>query len=274
MSALFVDWITANLPFETMGVDVGLMALASDIERFSALILHDVPKRAAVPHNGYTQAWQLRSGTFIQFNGNRPEMGVNMVCSGQALAHIGWRQPLKLAVDRGSVSRLDVTIDVNDVSFDLEALYKLVDSGSCQTKARNCSFITSKTGKTLYVGKRSADRMLRIYDKGGELGGTLGEHWRIEAEIKGRPAMATAKRLLAEEQDGYKVFASILACPLHKGYSDAIKATVAEKPFDTDKRRRDTESWLFGLVAKVMADHERLNPGALVAFNETVRSLI
>lgn len=274
MSKLFVDWIAGVMPFALMGVERGFMALNSDADRFALLNLGEGVERGETPHNGYHQAWRLKSGATVQYNGDREEMGINVVYSGQAIQNMPWGDVLKRITKQGYLTRLDVTIDVLDPAFDLEGLYLMVQAGRCDTKAKNVSFIRSSTGQTLYVGKRSSDRMLRIYDKGGEQGEQQGEHWRIEAELKGVAAQSVGVRLVVNSDEGYGVFKAILDAPEHQGYSVAVGASPVVFPLQTLKRRRDTEAWLFGLVARVMADQEKINPGTLEQFMITVGQLI
>lgn len=274
MSKLFVDWIAAVLPFEFMKLPVGTQALDSDANILAVTRLIDAVASKATPHFGYRQAWTLKSGATMQYNDARPDMGINVIYPGSVLTSRSWVDTLKVVSDRGHITRLDVTIDVFDPSFDLEGLYKLVDAGQAVTKARRISFIQSSTGQTLYVGDRASERMLRIYDKGGEQGNQLGEHWRIEAELKGKAATSVAKRLIVNTDEGYGVFKAILDCPDHRGYTDAVNSQQPLFEFQTDKRRRDTLAWLFGLVARTMAEQERLNPGTLAEFVATVNDLI
>lgn len=274
MNAIFVDWLSFTLPFELMGVGPGFMALTSDAERIAWSLLNLSVQGQETPHNGYIQAWSLGLGGVIQYNPYRQDMGISIVLPGSLLKEHGWRVYLALAIGKGHVSRLDVTCDVIDPQFDLEGLYKIVDSGQAITKARAVSFITSKTGQTLYVGKRTSDRMLRIYDKGGEKGDQTGDHWRIEAEIKGRSALSVARRMVADSSSAYELFKSILECPTHRGYTEAIGSEFTDQGFQTEKRRKDTMAWLCGLVAKTLAAQERLNEGSLQLFLQSVNQYL
>lgn len=270
MSKIFVDWLSFTLPFELMDVERGFMALTSDARRVAWDLFNLHVDKQETPHYGYIQAWSLGLGGVIQYNPYREDMGISVVLPGQLLKELGWRQFLNIALEKGHVSRIDVTCDVMDDQFDCEGLYKLVDQGLAVTKARGVSFITSKTGQTLYVGKRTSDRMLRLYDKGGESGGQRGIHWRIEAEIKGKASMSVARRMLADTSSAYELFKSILECPGHRGYTEAIGSDFTEQGFETEKRRKDTMAWLCGLVAKTLADQERLNQGSLQQFLQSV----
>lgn len=273
MSSIFVDWITATLPYTLMGVEPGFMALDSDVEILLGKLGGAAEFKSAVPHLGYAQAWEFGGGAVVQFSTLRADMGVNLTLPGSYLAKNNWRSLLRMCVERGRIARLDVSLDVIDPTFDLRGLYELVDAGQAIIRARSVSFITSKTGQTLYVGKRGNDKMLRIYDKGGESGEAIGEHWRIEAELKGTVAHSAALRLIVNTDEGYGMFRSILECPDHPAYTRAISGSTFLFEFQTNKRRRDTEAWLFGLVARTMAVQEKLNPGTLQAFCETVHKI-
>ena len=47
-------------------------------------------------------------------------------------------------------------------------------------------YIQSPTGATLYIGRRSTDRVIRIYDKSSSYDAPLGTYWRYEVELKRR----------------------------------------------------------------------------------------
>lgn len=84
----------------------------------------------------------------------------------------------------GKVTRLDLCVDVMGL-FPYEIMYELWDTG----KPPWPSLIKSPHGKTLYIGKRSSARFLRIYNKRAEIlyrkRLDVGfDFYRVELEIK------------------------------------------------------------------------------------------
>lgn len=70
----------------------------------------------------------------------------------------------QIAILGGKVTRLDFCVDYLG-KFAFKPFYELHDNG---VKPTPCMF-QSPSGNTVYVGKRSSARMLRTYDKRGEL---------------------------------------------------------------------------------------------------------
>lgn len=70
----------------------------------------------------------------------------------------------RIAVYQGKVTRLDFCVDYLG-KLDFKTFYDLHDN---EQKPIPCMF-TSPTGNTVYVGKRSSARMIRVYDKRGEI---------------------------------------------------------------------------------------------------------
>jgi len=64
----------------------------------------------------------------------------------------------------GWITRLDFCIDYLGL-LDFDAFYELHDDDT----PPHPSILKSSTGKTVYLGKRSSARMLRVYDKRGEI---------------------------------------------------------------------------------------------------------
>ncbi len=95
------------------------------------------------------------------------------------------RQYLRqIAFLEGKVTRLDFCVDYLG-KFAFDSFYEIHDNGVSPSP---CKF-TSPAGATVYVGKRSSARMLRVYDKRGEIlkktKADIGfELTRFELEIK------------------------------------------------------------------------------------------
>jgi len=65
----------------------------------------------------------------------------------------------------GKITRLDFTLDILS-PFDFSSYYDIM----CTSQARYTpTLITSPRGDTVYIGRRSSSRMLRIYDKRSEI---------------------------------------------------------------------------------------------------------
>jgi DNA relaxase NicK len=91
------------------------------------------------------------------------------------------------------ITRLDLTIDTDDARLRPAALATDWSSDRFKTRARMMSEIKGKNsegkyaGHTVYVGSRSSEQFLRVYDKAAEQG-TDGVLTRMELELKGQKA--------------------------------------------------------------------------------------
>jgi len=122
-----------------------------------------------------------------------------VICSGEvAAAHSSFF--LGLA---GNVSRLDLAVTLRDDDVDRDwteialkqcSLDGRIDSGILKTHR----ITGTPDGCTLYIGQRSSDRFIRIYDKSAESKNLYPERsWRWEIEYKRPRAGIVAARLLA-----------------------------------------------------------------------------
>lgn len=99
-------------------------------------------------------------------------------------------------------SRIDIAIDVlGRVAHPLDLL-DAWNNGDIETHAQKCQAIEgyradgTKTGETIYIGSRTSDTFLRVYDKGAEQ--RSNELWtRIELELKKTQARAAQGKIAA-----------------------------------------------------------------------------
>lgn len=139
----------------------------------------------------------------------------------------------------GKITRLDFNVDYLGV-LDFDAFYELHDNGQRPTP----SIVKSPSGVTVYVGKRSSARLLRVYDKRGEILARkkcdIGfDLTRIELEVK-RDMIPRYKTLFLNGRldsilsDMQKLYGLRGFCETH----------IAAKPTDT----RDKGESLYGFV--------------------------
>ena len=137
----------------------------------------------------------------------------------------------EIALLGGKVTRLDFCIDYLGV-LNFDAFYRLHDNG----EKPHPSITKSPTGKTVYIGKRSSGRMLRVYDKRGEIlfrkkvdiGFDL---TRIEIEIK-RNWVAFYKHMFMAHQE------EIIVSDIQElyGLRNFCRRHKASKPFDIQEK--------------------------------------
>lgn len=210
--------------------------------------------------HGYREAIQNTLGTRIMWNDDRRDMGVHVMYSGGTLnAHldngITAQQIAAFHRENGdSCRRIDVAIDVIDGKLDIKAHYELIDHGYNLPNKRKSTLMQSGSGVTMYIGSRTSDLFMRVYDKGAERG--TDDNWkRVEIEVKGNRAMFFCNMLVNEDQ----LAVGETARQVIKGMADfptmAWQKIVGDEPLTLTKgenRDKDTRRWLLEQVAPAM----------------------
>lgn len=238
--------------------------------------------RQTRPFNGYTDAIENRLGAVISWSMRRADMGQHVEYSGTVLGLYRASETNPLDIVRWHVSeghtftRLDVAIDVIDTELSPRKLYEQLQSGKAQTKGGRGYKMWEKHdgGQTLYIGSRTSNIFLRIYDKGAEL--HTDDVWvRVELELKGGKAREFANLIANDGSDSaiHKmrgVLRTVVAFP-GKVWA-GIVGDEDVKLTDSTKKTTDTEAWLLELVAPAMGKliAKRGDNGLTEKFLETV----
>jgi len=141
----------------------------------------------------------------------------------------------------GHITRLDFCVDyLGKLNFD--AFYRLHDNKEKPIPA----MWKSPEGETVYVGKRSSERMLRVYDKRAEILAKkkvdIGfDLTRVEIEIKGR-MVPRYKHLFMSGQE------EVIVSDIQElyGLRNFCKRHKASKPFDV----RDKSDSVWGFIVR------------------------
>lgn len=249
-----VDWIayTAEFGTERLNEHGHPDVLNPKISKFACYDAHWLPD---VPRMGYTSAFMAadKQGLKVYWNNDRREMGVHVSWSGSALQGENWEELAnKITGVSWKITRLDLAVDVNR-KWEIAALYEHQKQGWIVTNARKARLIQSTDGSTLYIGSRTSERYLRIYDKAAQTG--TREPWtRIELECKGEFANGVFLYLLNETSPDFR--------DVIRGYVDFTEslqwqAAMASPtpPWSLSKaeKRTDTKAWLLQSVAPSLA---------------------
>lgn len=225
----------------------------------------------AAPKNGYTHAIKHPYGMVLMWSEKRVDMGYHMMISGRALRELenhgmDGLQILKWARDRQvPVTRIDLAIDVKDQEIDIPSLVRSEQHKAASGRKKKIG-ITQEVGGgcTAYVGSRTSDKFMRVYDKASEQGLPAGNHWtRFEMEIKGKTARGVANLLAGKTpKEAYLYTKGVMKGhfnPMHETYERIMKGDAifvsSEKNVDHDRI-----NWLMGVVAKSMAKTINENP--------------
>jgi len=146
--------------------------------------------------NFYKATWNLSySAGMVSMGGKNNTILVQITGQGMAMARSGWQQRLAAWValmNRFVITRLDLAYDDHEGAlYNVDRAATDYDTGgysmggrppSCEMKG-NWRRIEG-AGRSFYVGKRDNGKMLRVYEKGRQLGDQSSLWTRFEVEIR------------------------------------------------------------------------------------------
>ena len=169
--------------------------------------------------------------------------GILVDLPGKACASMGDKllSFLRWAWENGHITRVDLAIDDRSGGLTARRVKAAWDAGGVVTRWQSCTSLerTAKGGKvlghTVYLGNRSSESMVRIYDKALEQHTTDGKPWtRLELECKGKLAHAIVGAMLGDMGAAGKVVLGQI--------NKRLRFTEGGKT-DSNKRRRQVAAW-------------------------------
>lgn len=152
--------------------------------------------------NGYTTRHDLTDGQdvplgLIASGGERQRGTIHVELNAHACALVQNWQDFKAWVDENAVrlTRSDLAHDdLEGKTFTMQKMADWYQQGEFNCGGRQPSHTLagdwlldgSPSGRTLYIGKRENGKMLRIYEKGKQLGDTASPWVRVELELRGK----------------------------------------------------------------------------------------
>lgn len=216
------------------------------------------------PVKGYTHAIEYWHGLRVNWHEALDAQGIHMVFSGSCL-----RAMQSQGLDGGKIidlihsyggktSRIDLAIDIRESGlkreeFCAENLKPYKGKGNTP---KHSDWFSDDGGWTHYVGSRTSDKHLRIYDKAKEQKDYVGDYIRIELECKGRLAKALLSQLAEKSTDERMGLASVLIRTVADYNLGAWNAALACKDVGfalPNKTDSDTMGWLLTVAAKSLA---------------------
>jgi phage replication initiation protein len=145
--------------------------------------------------NFYRDTWTLLdSSGMVSIGGQQNTILVQITGHGMAKARAGWEQRLHAwseLMTRFVITRLDLAYDDADGQrYSVDRALDDYDAGnfsmggrppSCEQRGNWRRF--DGLGRSFYVGRRENGKMLRVYEKGRQLGDSASEWVRIELEL-------------------------------------------------------------------------------------------
>lgn len=157
------------------------------------------------PFPFYDTAYAMRIGR-VDWNTEKPQQGILFTLTGRDLVEWlnagGEHQVLVnyvCTLPDLTCSRLDFAADIYTSEANPDHIYQALMAGAIKTPARSYSRLQSRInggelGVTVYIGSRSSNRLIRVYDKAVQAGANY--DWiRIEIELKKQFALATLRQM-------------------------------------------------------------------------------
>jgi DNA relaxase NicK len=269
-----IDWLTVTFPPDEITSIYGDKVNDPSYGRIIAGSISGSRGRfvARGGTHGYAVAYEQIDGVVVAWNRPLQSNGLYISYPGAALEHMDWLSFLDRLLALGArVSRLDLASDLVGKHINLEEWYQKVRNGDAVTNARRHRLVQSESGATLYIGSRSSERFLRIYDKAGQEGVDM-DWFRAELELKGGAAKGVA-RYLQQKRSLEEVPAIINAFfRLRCSDWDEWMETDHSAVIYSTKTRSNTADWLLNSVAPALARHLEKDAGFIEDFIEAVHS--
>lgn len=254
-----IDWLTASLVLIAEMNEPGQAAQVGTIPLRQ--VLGELVNEKIAPLPFYTHGTEYQFGK-VYVNEKRPEQKRLIVMTGDDWTNLSLagKDPtltlrMILAYPYVNITRLDFAVDIRDEDFTISDLLTAWDNGTMRTSAETVDRVQRKgkggkdLGQTVYIGSRSSERLVRCYDKGAQL--NIGEKWaRIEIELKGRWAIATAKEMASGRtvEAGKGVIRQFVTSGV-AWFDNALAKGKGDGYVVPDKRAQtDHEKWLMNIA--------------------------
>jgi len=204
--------------------------------------------------NGYTVGSLYEDGRVLMTNPGRPEMGVHLLWNGQACddCPIDQKQLIKhLSEANFSFTRIDMAIEAINFNLKPSQATEELEHDRCKTRAKLSPRMDDprERGYTQYIGRKTSEIFLKLYDKAAEMG-TDEDHTRIELTVRQARADHAARQIVSGV-DYRSLVVSFADFPLWREWKDVMDAVPVKLP--TERKETNTERWLLDACAPALA---------------------
>lgn len=204
--------------------------------------------------NGYTVGSLYEDGRTHFHNPERPEMGVHIQWNGGACAKcpidlISLIEALHKA--KFQFTRIDMAIDVRGFNLRPQQATEEIERGRCKTLARKCPYWGDprNPGYTQYVGKKTSEIYLKLYDKAAEMG-VQQDYTRVELTVKAERANKAASALV-RDRDCRRMVVAFVDFPSWDTWNSIMAVTPEKLP--AERKTSQTKLWLLRSAASALA---------------------
>lgn len=251
VSNLFlIDWLTVTFKSDTVTSVIAMLGLDSDLFTEKQCFKNGYPLDtffsnihiwSGADDPQYYKAGYSKDGKWITAEMKaRNDMGVCLNLSGQGCrafeehSKVGWFELIKRILQHnGHITRLDLAYDDHTGVIDIYRFAHDIYDRNYRSKAKYAEVLWSDNqekdiqGMSIYVGKKSSDVLIRVYDKAAERGYKDEKHWvRVELQLRDDRADAALRRLFQKESIG------VVASGILRNY-----LTICVPTSDTNKSR-------------------------------------
>jgi len=202
----------------------------------------------------YTEGSEFEDGRKSFVHPLHPEWGTHIVWSGSALSTCPIQSEAlvtSLFNANFSFSRIDLAIDAKGFNLKPSDASEYIKSGEVKTRAKQFPawYDPSGDGYTQYIGKKSSEVYMRIYDKAAELG--LGDdHTRVELVVRGERAQMAAKKVVSDI-DFRALARGFCDFPTWDNWNEIMHVEACKLP--ADRTSSQTLQWLLSAAAPSLA---------------------
>jgi DNA relaxase NicK len=154
---------------------------------------------------------------------------------------------------------LDIAKDALEEGVDMRQIWDALERGEYEGTARKIAHMAGLDGgHTIYIGSRTSEKFMRLYDKGVEQH-LEGADWkRLELELKGMVARAAAHQVI-DTRSLTGTFNSVALGMVNltdcHEYAKFFPAGGEELSLPAIEKHTDREAWLIKQVIPALREH-------------------
>jgi len=211
-------------------------------------------KTEVKPYDAYNVGVRYPDGRVELSHSVRVDMGVHVVTSGAVLDMfpIPPEEYLKsLILHHAVITRLDLAIDARNCNLRPQKATERIKAGACRTRSRKfpCTLDAINTGYTQYIGKKSSECCVRIYDKAAE-SNVDGDYVRVEVVFKAGRAHRAAQAVTRGE-DYRALVRGFVDFTDWKEWDEVFN--IAPVRIHSEQKDTNTQKWLLQVAAASLA---------------------
>lgn len=202
----------------------------------------------------YTEGSLFDDGRKSFCNPAHPEWGTHIVWNGSALADCPI-PPESLITSlynaKFSFSRIDLAIDAKGFNLKPSDATEYINKKEIKTRAKEYPLWRDAQAKgyTQYIGKKSSEIYMRIYDKGAEMG-VLEDWTRVEIVVRGKRTQLAAQQIV-RDVDYRSIVNGFASFDTWEEWQEVMAAAAVKLP--ADRETSQTLQWLLRSAAPSLA---------------------